>query len=349
MRINITIFIMLVISPTAIGQINQTIVFDTARYHFSPPPRWAYVGTFEFQSLPQPLKSTRVNFELEAARDDINYVEASNWQIRLLNQENVARVIGDTLFNWPGPHKRGDRYSGSFEFIPLMSGRWTIVLANNCPGGALFPDGMLSRGISFQWCLDEEGILHFLDQFDMGEPCTGVTTVFLTADTLHFMQFPYLCGSELCDYDILITPIPHIDDTSTIIYDLHANARVFSQYDIAIGTYSVDISYESKNIDFNMFPGDNLIIPVQFIPRLAGKICTISLEFNDRSLDTERNYRRQSINCAFIFDHDGKLRYCNTGRLGSVTEEKYPKLPYPEWHPKYDPKDTTVILHRYEH
>ncbi|PKK84620.1 MAG: hypothetical protein CVT49_02025 [candidate division Zixibacteria bacterium HGW-Zixibacteria-1] len=348
MRTNIALFVFLFICSMTFGQINQTIVFDTTIYHFSPPPRWAYVGTFEFQSLPQPLKTTRVNFELEAVREDINQVEVSNWQIRLLNHDNVARVIGDTLFNWPGPHKRGDRYSGSFEFIPLMAGRWTMVLANNCIGKVPVPDMMLNRGISFQWCIDENGELQYLNQLDMGPSCSVSRAVFITPDTLHFPQFSDRRGLELCDYDMIITPIPHIDDTSTIIFNLHANSHITPQYDIAIGTNSTDISFESKNINFNIPAGDNLVIPVKFVPRLARERCSINLVFNDRSLNSERKYQRQSIACGFIFDDDGKLRYCGGNNFGHVSKEKYPRLPYQDWHPKFDPKDTTVILHRYE-
>jgi len=343
------IFILTVlIAQSAIGQINQTIVFDTTKYYFPKPGKWDFVGTFEFESLPQPLKNTRVNFELVAIRDDPDQVTGGDWQIRLLHQENVAKVVSDTLFTWPGPHKRGDRFTGVIEFIPLMSGNWTMILVNNCTGRVPAPEIMIYRGISFQWCLDEDGELHSLDQFGIQSACTGAKTVFLTSDTLHFMQFPHNHGAFLCDYEIFITPIPHIDDTSTIIFNLKANARVTPLFDVAIGTNSTDILYEVKNFDFSMPSGDSLIFPVRFVPRLVGQICSINLVFNDRSPNSDRKYQRQSISCGFIFGNDGRLRYCGAENFGSVPEEKYPKVPYRRDHPLYVPKDTTVILHRHK-
>ena len=348
MKISLFIFAMFFICPFALGQINQIIVFDTTRYPVADIEHLDFVGTFEFESLPQPLKNTRVNFRLEAIRDEPDNGEPNDWQIRLLYQNNAARVVSDTLFIWPGPHKHGDSYSGYIEFIPLMSDKWTMVLINNCAGKVPAPEMMIYHGISFQWCLNEDGELQYLDQIDSCPWCSAAKAVFITPDTLHFMQFPYEKGSFLCDYDIYVTPIPHINDTSTIIFSLHANSNITPQYDIAIGTYSVDISYESNNVDFNISPGDNLVVSVNFIPRLAGRICSINLVFNDRSLNSKDKYQRQSIACGFIFDDDGKLRYCGGSGFGLSANDKYPRLPYQEWHPKYDPKDTTVVLHRYE-
>ncbi|PKK84619.1 MAG: hypothetical protein CVT49_02020 [candidate division Zixibacteria bacterium HGW-Zixibacteria-1] len=346
MKIKLFLSLLFFICPIAIGQINQTIVFDTTRYPASGSDKehWDFVGTFAFNSLPQPLKKTLVNFELEAIRDD-----ATDWQIRLLNHNNVARMLSDTLFNWPGPHKRGDKYSGYIEFIPLMSDKWTMVLTNNCTGKVPIPEMMIYHGISFQWCLNEDGELLYLDQIDSCPWCSIAKAVFITPDTLHIMQFTYLRGSELCDYDIFVTPIPHIDDTSTIIYVLHANSLVTPYYDIAIGTSSADISYEPCNINYVMYPGDSLIIPIKFIPRLAQQICSINLDFNDRSSNSDRKYEHQSIICGFIFDNDGNLRYCGGSNFGHVPEDKYPKLPYPEWYLQYDRKDTSVYLNRCEH
>ena len=69
--------------------------------------------------------------------------------------------MSDSTFNWPGPHKIGDKFQGEFEFMPYMAGFGGISIYL---GGYL---ELRNSGIAFGYCFDEDGNLSLLDKCEM--------------------------------------------------------------------------------------------------------------------------------------------------------------------------------------
>jgi hypothetical protein len=102
------------------GQVEQ-VISDFPIKCGTPPEggERPFVGTFEFETLPEPLQVTGVNFELRATDIKFPHIMDNDWLLRLHYLDNVVRVLSDTIFSWSGPHNPGDIFTGRIDFIPL--------------------------------------------------------------------------------------------------------------------------------------------------------------------------------------------------------------------------------------
>ena len=140
-------------SPTA--QVNNHISDYAIDARESSGPesfRRPFVGEYEFETLPKPLKPTKVNFTLEVNQFPWP-IPQEDWEVVVGYERKYMRLIGDSSFFWPAPHQTGDRFSGSFEFVPLISGYWEFGLCLPHSRDLWLPVGL---------CFDPDGNLTYL-------------------------------------------------------------------------------------------------------------------------------------------------------------------------------------------
>jgi len=323
MRILIIVIVLMIFSSISQADIKSFIEFDTTK--FAPRnggiPR-VHVGSFEFEQLPAPLKPTRVSFTLTAIEHSIKKLDEDDWQIKLFYEDNQVQILSDTIFYWPGPHKPGDQYTNSFVFKPLMAGPWRILLA--IPG--------IGNGIAFEWCLDADGNLLYLDQEKaLREPCNAIKPVTFFEDSVLLLQSPESKRTWPFECEILIKPPPRIGDTSTISYKLRSNQDIPKHCEAKFRFYNMDVIPITDKLDFPLSKDQLIYNKLKFVPKKVRRGHKILLNYTGCSTGTKSGRDRQSIKCSFVFNQDGTLRYASTGSLGSVPENLLPKsLPEPD-------------------
>ena len=316
----------LVIGGVTYAQVRQQIDNYPIKFGTSPDIGYMpFIGSFEFDNLPNPLEPSRINFTLEVT-DTHNPHADEDWRLRLHHLDNVVHVTSDTLFYWPGPHKPGDIFTGTFEFIPLMAGKWGMVLYINKVGDKTF-GASLESGISFDWCLDRDGQLLYLDKILQKRPeaCTAERSFFFDNDSIIIKQFPEHRQSYTFEYRIVISPLPRIGDTATIHYYLKANDDIMEGCRVSIDGQNVEDIIMPERMDFSIEKGREMVYRIKFIPKaVRGEENCITVGL--RGLASKSNdYLGNSIRCSFIFNEDGTLRYVNDFGFHFNSKDIYPK------------------------
>lgn len=300
-------------------------------------------GSVDFEEFPGPLKPVRVNFSLEVVKPLPKETETAEWHIKIYYFDNVTQIVGDTLFYWPGLHTPGNRFTGSFEFVPLKSGLHTICLARDGHDGLLLPlkDNRL---ISFQYCIDEEGELHFLDKYLVPnhrertkENCWTIKTFFIPSDSIIMRQFPSGRETYAFEYEIKISPIPKIGDSSRITYRFKANENLPTGCNLDIVSTGMEIVSKPQKIDMNLNKDQYLEYYFDFVPKSIKGENSFMLDLRYISAKDSDRISTQGIQTRFVFNSDGSLRYINDQPFGNF-------VPYPENFPELDPiKDRNRI------
>lgn len=277
-----------------------------------------FVGSFDFKTLPEPLKPAKVNFTLKTVLNIYPQLQNQDWQIKLFYLDNVARVIGDTIFHWPGPHKPGDQFSGSFEFIPLMAGTWDISLK---------PIGFKEGGIFFRWCIDADGNLKNLSSgSSRGSYCTTVRTMFFTPDSVFINQFPNERGDWPFEYEITLKPTPRIGDICNVHFRLKANEDISGQCKITFSVQNMDVISRPENLNFSILKGQHLDFEFGIVPQAVSDLHKIGLAVSKNCCDLESKVsNHQNIVCIPVFSEDGSLRYINDRKMGGIRDKHLPK------------------------
>ncbi len=318
------------------AKIRQHIEFDTTQIpRRSFDMAWPFVGSFDFESLPRPLEPTRVDFTLECTMKgdhDYNLFNERDWIIKIFYFNNAVRILSDTVFSWPGPHKMGDRYSNYIEFIPLVSCQF---------GGISLEIPGTGKRVSFHWCLNEDGELLRLEQGEWADhPCQScIGTTFFSRDSISFYQIPSDRTSGIFQYEISIQPTPKIGDTSVIIYRLTANRDINDACEMAFGINSMNITEIPKTIDYSLMKGQSVDIEMEFVPRAVSNEHSIGLTTYDCDIPGQQRLDRQFIFVGFIFDENGNLRYAYDHNSG------FPQHLFPmERYPKEDWRENTRVI-----
>ena len=320
-------------SACASADIKRFIEFDTTKLapRYGGIPR-LFVGNFAFEQLPAPLKPTRVNFTLTAIDHNIKKLDEDDWQIRLFYVDKQVQILGDTIFKWPGPHKPGDQYSNSFVFKPLMAGPWGIALA--IPG--------YDNAIAFEWCLDADGNLLYLDQKKgIRERCNAIRPVTFFKDSVLLLQSPESRKAWPFECEIIIKPIPKIGDTSTIIYKLRSNQNIPKRCEAKFRFYNIDAIPVTNKLDFPILKDQWTYNELKFVPQKVRRGHKILLDYTECGDGTGKKSNRQSIKCGFVFNQDGTLRYVSTESLAGIPDDRLPGG-FPE--PKSPVQPTAIIL-----
>lgn len=271
-----------------------------------------FLGTFEVIDMPGPLDTARVKFTLNIVEDDLPNGKY-DWDIRLHYADHGVRIVGDSIFHWPGPHKKGMELSGTIEFVTLRSGFWGIGLYINKIGNNIYgvhPDLMID-GIAFKWCLDDDGVLHYLGKgSELYRDCntTGVLYYNRSDNRIGWPIKKDKIDGRAFDYGVEISPIPKIGDTSTIIYSLRANRDLGSGYTLEFDGRGVElIDAPDKTIE-NVIKDEIIQYSIKFIFKGINEINYVVFRVIDHGVEIDKgNY--QNITCGFLFSNEGDLRY----------------------------------------
>lgn len=245
-------------------------------------------------------------------------------------RQGKVRILGDSIFTWTGSHKPGDRFSGTLQFEPLASGYHTIsVYAKTKPTMTLYQ--WVRTGLTFGWCLNENGELLYLGNSDATSIAFDyVYTHFFKGDTIVVSG-----GAEshyLFDYQILVSPIPRIGDTSQFIYKLVAKKDFPNGIDLRLRSRHMKLVSLPDNLGTPLFVGDTLNVTVKAMPLQIQKGQGLSLQFWVEYGNKELGGKgRQWIGCTMHFNTEGNLQFINDETL--LLKDKYvdanlpPRLP----------------------
>jgi len=338
----ILLTILLLVS-TSYPQINQTIGDFEKEVSVAglggPRP---FVGTFEFETLPQPLTPTRVYFTFEV-NDEMYSKPDDVWVIRLTYHPKGVRMIGDTVFYWPEPHTLGAQYNGYFEFVPLCSGRWDFTF---CQDGA----GWLAA-LKIAYTLDQDGNI-----IDIGKEAHvrgyDIVSTFFNEDSIYFTQMG-IGPRELFEYNFVVKPLFRIGDTSTITYYLTALGDALEGVDIKVNADNMQIISLPERISKPVLTGDTLILNMKVIPRAIRDEHIITVNLKNEEKDN-RDIKHGQIICVSVFNNNGTLRYIHDDKRALPAEQSLLPDAYPEGKYGFDeiviiPKDVSKKIIRKEH
>ena len=305
-------------SPTA--QVNSHIgdyAVDVGWPSMAEPYR-IFVGEFDFVTLPEPLKPTRVNFTLETTEWSAR-IQDADWTVKLGYEPKYMRVLDESEFFWPAPHNPGDRFSGSFEFVPLISGYWEFRF--HLPGyrATFLPVGL---------CFDPDGNLTYLgNQKRQSVNCNYPMTTFFNEDSVHIIQVHEFRKSpnHLFSYEMIIKPPFRIDDTSTVIFRFEALDDFPDGVFMRFETLSANLTTLPDGIAGPVHKGDSVLVRVTAVPLPIINYGLFHLDLSDGPDFGMEGSRIQTIFCTAVFNADGGLRMVGDECL-SVGDSALPGL-----------------------
>ena len=315
----IVLIVLLIGSSVSAGEIKTSISDYDSLYlgDFAKEPR-PFIGNFQFENVPIPATPTKVHFTLEVINK--GFYSEKNWVINL-NCYPTTLLLSDSTFNWPGPHKIGDKFQGEFEFMPYMAGFGGISIYL---GGYL---ELRNSGIAFGYCFDEDGNLSLLDKcemfpgFSQKQNCLkyGFRNIFYNQDSIVFMTPKIGKSDQPFEYTAVIKPIPSIGNRSTIFYTLKANKDI-SEIDKTILRLSNVDYIDASTIDkAPLRRGEALSFSIDFTPELRKGFNSISLYQGCKLQNTTGPLTTNpgtssglNIDFSMLFNVDGTLKYCGT-------------------------------------
>ncbi len=340
MRI-LLLFLLTIYGGLAIGaDVNQYIADTTQLFPNGIGPELKpFIGSFKIEPALSPDKISKVNYEIEIINDHKYYLD-QDWELKLDFGENGSRIIGDTLFAWPGPHKKGDKFTGSFELQPLKSGTWNIGLylyRLNQDRCYLSP----ISGISFSYCFDEDGLLQYCGEYKpLAIHCESSKVSFFdkNKDTLFIQGINQPHLDRGFSYNYYISPPPKINDTSSIHFILRANADSDGGVDIHLSTKGIKILSYPDPIGYSIHKGDIIELEFSFKP--------IPREYNDLGIyfsgwnAASNSPNTKTIMIQFVFNNDNSLKYIGyTGTIAKPAGKSLNSFPKID-----DKKDCSLVL-----
>jgi len=299
-------FIVAIVSPPIAGQINQVIDDFPSIVHPSGfSEERPFVGRFEFESLPEPLKAVGVNFTLEAILEH-QHLEG-DWNIRVLCDPKYARLIGDSIFTWTEPHTKGSEFSGSFKVVPLTAGLhgFDVYLITD-----EIVDGGKYAALNVEWCFDPDGNLVSLDRRREvgGAPCNYLPWAFFAQDSIELRQS--LASSqpgELVDWKMVVKPPFRIGDTSVVRYTFTALKDMAGPIEIEMHVDNMELLTVPEKIPPPVLAGSVVAREVKVVPVLTRTANQIV--FHLRTIDDLGRARHTTtVLCSAIFNSDGTVR-----------------------------------------
>ena len=106
------IYFLITLNGVALGGDVSRFIEDTVSYYpaVNGPRLKAFVGSFTIEPALAPNHLSKVNFEIEII-NAADYYNNYDWELKLDFIECANYIMGDTHCTWPGPRKKGDRYS----------------------------------------------------------------------------------------------------------------------------------------------------------------------------------------------------------------------------------------------
>ena len=325
MQMILLIIVMIMICGVTSAQINRHIDYDSLKNN---PPEYGhpwdryFFGSFDFETLPGPLTPTRVNFTLEAAKDDVPEKDDKDWIVQVLYPRHAVKLLGDSLFLWPKPHHIGDIYTGILEFMPLISGRFDVSLVRKGTRGA----------VAFRYCLDEDGNLLNLNRVKSRDiECDVHPVNYFYMDSIVYKYIARNVESELFNYHMVITPLPKIGDTSTITIYLNAAQDIPNGCDIRINGHCFEVIQNLQAIDYAIYEGQQVQLSFKFIPLPieVGHWLSVTLSTESKKLYKKKEEHHIPLN--LLFNDNGSLRYfSNIRSFNQLSKDRLPKGFFPK-------------------
>lgn len=311
-------FLLLIIIVPIKAQIISSIEINEENFPISEVIKYyegnrIFNGVIDIPVLPQPMEKTKVEIKLTVADDieqhKLGFLE-QDWNLKLYHLDNATKIIGDSLYYWPGPHKVSDEYFISFEFVPLMSGKYSICINFDRPDNRLSP-GAFFRGVSFEYCFNEIGELLLLDGAAKRPRDSYITprVNFIKGDTIILKQYPQRKNSFAFEYEVIITPIPKIGEVSNITYRFTANENLPYGSNLDISTTGFNVLSQPRKLDKAINKDDYFEYSFDIKPEPINGENLIVMHFEYASESASSGISSQTIPIGFIFENDSTLKF----------------------------------------
>lgn len=277
--------------------------------------RKIFSAVVEFKELPSPTAPVTVDFTLKVTEETAGEFSKEDWVIKLYYYDNTVRITGDTVFTWPGPHKVGDTFVGSFEFMPLRAGLWRLSFG--------FAGRMRDFPNTVEWCFDEDGVLKYL-----GPPVRRNRSMydypkvtFFNNDEVVLKEFSRE-GPAPFEYEIVMMPAPRVGDTATVHFYLTAKEDIGANSEITLETFGMSLPSPPEKFNLPVDSGQYIEYTLQFVPQPVRDVHKIKIRFKYLSLKKNLS-ASETIGCNMIFDSFGNLKYIRDWSLGGISSDKY--------------------------
>ncbi len=201
------------------------------------------IGSFQFLQNPEPLKEITCNFTLNVADHERVVLPDGDWNIEIIYDHKNIKLLSDSIFQWIGDHDAGNQISGEITFMILTSGFNGLDIGIQGVSKNTY--------LKIKWNINADGHLTYLGNPDLLKENTyawnDFTNTFFSTEQIHIIQSSSTTPSPYNSfkYDIVVEPIFHIGDTSTITYNLEL---------IKKGTKEIDIMIVSQNFEIISYP-----------------------------------------------------------------------------------------------
>ena len=327
----IYIFVILILSSSLFGEINTIIDnfrdIQRGKVHQQLGRYRPFLGKIEFNSIPEPLQSTTVNFTLKVSEKKIWADTFNCWTIEVKYDNKMMALKSDSVFKWYGSHEIGETFSGSFDLIPLTSGQTGFsIYAKEYGYGNLF----------IRWCFDETGQLLFLDDPEKYNVvnCYPILTAFFTEDTVivkNNVLKRETGRTHYFNYEFLITPAFRIGDTSDVRIKLVALKDFnLEERPIEVRLDHFELINTSSLSNESFLRGDTIIIDLTLSPKAVRNIQAIYVYAG----------AAKPVVCHVVFDNNGNLRL-----IEDQTNWHFKPELLPSSYPTSNDQTSTLILH----
>jgi len=259
-----------------------------------------FIARFSFDKEPSPLDTVLVLYSLKIV-EEFPMTETA-WQLKIGHHSRAVQLIGDSIIVWDGPHRMGDTYEGTLKFVPLRSGFQAIYIYRQF--AQRLADVILrANGVSFEWCLDQDGNALFVGSNE-GRPveCNVMRVVYFDNDELVFRTSAQF---EMFNYSGRMQSIPAIGDTATLHFQLTANRDFPAGFDLLLRGICNEITSGPHNTSEAVFKGETIEMAITFVPLPLRGPHEIILHFESIT----NPIRSMTIRIAFVFGEDGGMRY----------------------------------------
>lgn len=316
--------IILILSLAVAGQnlyAQVNLEFETRKSTYGDLQRYGapapFVARFRLEKEPAPLDTVLVHYSLTIVKEHPLGLDTT-WQMKIEYQSRSVELIGDSLFVWEAPHKIGDTYEGTLKLIPLRSGFQAIYIYRHYTKPVA--EAILrANGVSFEWCLDQDGNVTFVGSSE-GRPvdCNVMRVVYFDEDGLAFRSGDRRL--HMFGYTGSIQSLPAIGDTAELIVQLTVNRDLPDGYDLDIIGDCTKIVSGPKNTGEAIFKGDTVEIAITFVALPLRGPHKVILHFESLT----NPIKTMMIPIAFAFGEDGVMRYALENHI-SVPIELLPK------------------------
>ncbi|MEW6050683.1 MAG: hypothetical protein AB1644_06430 [Candidatus Zixiibacteriota bacterium] len=286
-----------------------------------------FYAKFEFREVPRSFDTAVADFELVVCQEDF-LEQRKVWPIRVAYSPATTTLLSDSVIYWRGGHELGTTLTGTIRFIPLTSGIASIAFFWQPVDSILDNFIYLVNGVSFEWCLNDDGELEYLGCSE-GKPvdCAGSGAYFFKNDQFRIRSTRVETERYPFDYEISNEGPLLVGDTGTVLFNLKVLHDLPKGVDIDLVGESCELLSSEANLRTALAKGDSVHLRVSFIPRPVRDDHGISVIVQDLGVFQDSGYRHQTIRFGFSFNDAGRLRYVGTGQWSapaSALPRSYP-------------------------